>query len=108
MGDLQLTVRTEGQSVTVDLNDDDLADRSVSQVVADVVAPVVGASKPIHAKALRELSANPKASFCVKQEDADGNVRERFVTRSQPLKDVISERTRQVALEMERAADGGP
>jgi hypothetical protein len=107
MNELQLIVRTEGQSSTVELNDDDISGKSVGQVVADVVAPVVGRTKPIVAESLRKLASHHKTSFLLKQEDASGQVSEAFVSKHTPLRDLIKERTKELALEMERAADGG-
>jgi len=106
MRELQLTITTEGIKTAVEIDESDL-DRPVSAVVAEVVAPAVAASQPLQAAALRELMNNPKASVNVKQQDASGQVTEKFMTRNQPLRDLIEEKATAIALEVERAADGG-
>jgi len=106
MKQLQITVTTEGLNTAVKLDEADLK-RPVSAVVADVVAPAVATNQPLQASAFRALAQNPKTSYCVKQQDENGQVTEKFVSKGQSLSDVIEERTTRVALEVERPADGG-
>jgi hypothetical protein len=106
MKQVQVTVTTEGLNNAVTLDEADLK-RPVAAVVAEVVAPAIAGSHPLQSSALSALAQDPKASYCVKQQDQGGRVTEKFVSKGQALDEVIEDQTMAVALEVERPASGG-